>query len=816
MSASADHYVVKKTNEIIEACYYVQSSNNDPLWRDHSSLNTSLPFLLTQLFFVLFLDRLLLLVLRPLRQPPIVAHIICGVVLGPTLLSETEFSKKYIFPPKTAMVLETFANLALTYYMFLVGLEMDFSLIMQSGNQVISVTAAGILFPLLLGFGLYFMAIERSEEFDRRGSMFWAITLSSTNFPDLTRTLADLKLLRTNIGRLAMISAVLSDLVLWLLLIIAISIFNGHKYKTIAATVVFILICVFALRPAIAWLIDRTSRDEVISDTHVWFIMAGVLLFGFATDACGSHSIVGAFMFGVILPKEESVRNKVLDKLNYIVTAILMPLFFLISGIRTDLPYMFGKTSWIMVFLVIVLSWAAKVASVFLVSLYYRMSAADSLVLGMLMNTKGVFALIVLNTGRNIRALNNQTFPLMILAVLVMSCLIEPIIALVNKPTKSVTRQLNRSIEGSEPDTELRILACVHSMRNVMGILSVLNLSHGTKESPLSVIGIHLIELSKRASTAMLIVHDNGNQDSVGRFNQAKTETTNIIQAFESFKKVNDDEAVMAEMMSVISPYATMHVDICSLADDNCANLILLPFHKDVKADGHMGNPNSNFANVNNNVLMNTSCSVAILVDRGISLKVFDSPDKFTGNSTRQIAMLFIGGHDDREALAYACRMAGQHNVSLTVARFHPGEYPTYPNLQSNASINQERLIDDEHIANFKSKALDNTGIHYTEMTVHSGEETIAGIRALGDNMFDLYIVGRRQGEVKSPVTEGLADWGNCPELGTIGDTLLSSNFALHASLLVVQHYMSTDVIHEMPDNCSTCRIGIGTQKCDF
>ncbi|KAE8665545.1 hypothetical protein F3Y22_tig00112609pilonHSYRG00083 [Hibiscus syriacus] len=783
MNASDDHYVIKKTNEVIEACYYVENSNDDPLWRDHSSLNTSLPFLLTQLFIVLFLDRLLLLVLRPLRQPPIVAHIICGVMLGPTLFAETQFSRKYVIPHKTIMVLETFANLALTYYVFLVGLEMDFSLIKQSGAQVISVTAAGIIFPLLLGFGLYFMAIKENEYFDRRGSLFWAIALTSTNLPDLTRILADLKLLRTNISKIAMSSAILSDLFSWLLLITAISIFNGQKYKTILATVVFVLVCVFALRPAFAWLIERTSEGEVLSDTHIWFIMAGILLCGLTTDACGSNSIVGAFMFGAILPQEEAVRTRVVEKLNDFVNWILMPLFFLINGLRSDLPY----------------------CSI--------IPLGSCMVLGLLMNTKGVLSLIILNTGRNIKALNNQTFPLMMLAVLVMSCLIEPIIAFVNKPSKKTVTHVNRSIKGSEPDTELRILACVHSMRNVMGTLSILNLSHGTKGSPLSVFGTHLIELSKRASTAMLIVHNEGNQDEGGRFNRAKTEKTNIIRAFKNFEKSNDEDAVTVHTMSVISPYATMHVDICSLAEDKCVNLILLPFHKEVKADGHMGASNSSYANVNNNVLMSTPCSVAMLVDRGISSKVFESHDKSSGNYTCRIAMLFVGGPDDREALAYACRMAGHPTVNLTVARFFPGEDTTDPTLQSNTSIKREKLTDYEYIEELKVKAMENSVIRYAEMTVHNGEETIAGIRALGDNVFDLYVVGRRQGEAKSPITEGLSDWGTCPELGALGDTLVSSNFALNASVLVVQHYISTDVIHEISDDFPDCTIGIGMKQ---
>lgn len=391
----------------------------------------------------------------------------------------------------------------------------------------------------------------------------------------------------------------------------------------------------------------------------------------------------------------------------------------------------------------------------------------------------------------------------MVLTLLVMSCLIEPIIALANKRTKKTLRHMNRSIKGSEPDTEIRILACVHSMRNVMGTISVLHLSNGTSDSPLSVFAIHLIELSKRSTTTMLIVHEDNNNNE-GRYNNhSKNETANIIRAFENLEKTND--AVAVHMMSVISPYATMHVDICSLAEDKSVNLIILPFHKEVKGDGRMGNGNANFANVNMNVLTNAPCSVAMIVDRGIESKMFDSEEKFSGNFSRQIAMLFIGGPDDREALAYAWRMAGHPDVCLTVARFIPGEQ--VKDLRHDVSSNRERRIDDEHIDDLKDKLMNNIGVNYTEMVVNNGEEIIAAIRSLGEDIFDLYIVGRRQGEI-SPVTEGLSDWGSCPELGAIGDTLVSSNFALHASVLVVQHYVSTDAIHENAD----CSLGVGTK----
>ncbi|XVE58668.1 hypothetical protein DITRI_Ditri04bG0187200 [Diplodiscus trichospermus] len=796
MPASEDQYEIRKTHDVLEACFYTNKSS-DPFCRNESALNSSLPFLLTQLFVVLFVDCLLMLILKPLRQPRTVAHIICGVLLGPTVFGETNFSRKYIIPYRTTMVLETFANLAQVYYMFLVGLEVDFSLVLHSETRVLSVAIAGILFPLLLGFCLYFMVLNDSQGYDSRGSLFWAIALTSTNFQDLTRILADLKLLRSNIGRIAMSSAIISDLCSWLLLVVAISIFNEDKSGSVISIGVFMLICIYALRPMIPWLINQTSRGENnISESHIWFILAAIVLCGFITDGCGSHSIVGAFMFGVIMPQEEMIRSKIIEKLDDFVKGILLPLFFLTSGIRADMGFMLAATSWTMVLLVIFLSCAAKVVGVFFVSLRYNIPNQEALALGLLMNTKGVSALIILNTGRNIKALNNQSFPLMVLTLLVMSSLIEPIMAFAYKPTRSIKEHKNRTIQETEPGSEFRILACVHSMRNVMGTLSLLDLSHATIKSPLSIFAIHLLELSGRACTAMLIVHD-GYRGGGNRYCRAQTETNQIIRAFENFEKKNN--AVTVETMTVVSPYTTMHMDICSLAEDKCVNLIIIPFHKQLIADGRMGNGNSNFADLNHNLLMNASCSVAILVDRGIGSKHVDSQINFSEKLARQIAMLYIGGPDDREALAYAWRMTGNLDVSLTVARFLP-------------DVDREKQIDDDqYIDEFKFKSINNNAITFTEKIVNSGEETIAAIREMGDT-YDLYVIGRRQGEAMSPATSGLSDGGGCPELGPIGDVLGSSNLVLHASVLVVQQYISTDGI-ETSQHSSAPSLQIGYKQ---
>lgn len=412
------------------------------------------------------------------------------------------------------------------------------------------------------------------------------------------------------------------------------------------------------------------------------------------------------------------------------------------------------------------------------------------------------------------QVLNNQAFPLMVLTLLIMSCLIEPMVALAYRPTRrNIIEHNNRSIQGT--GSEFRILACVHSMRNVMGTLSLIDLST-TKKSHISVFAIHLLELPGRARTSMLIVHDDDHKVGGGnmrRRSRVKTDTSRVICAFENFEKMN--KAVTVQTMTVVSPYTTMHMDICSLAQDKRVNLVIIPFHKQlIDAEGRMGDGNSNIADVNLKVLSHASCSVGILVDREIADSKHIDPEisrSFSDkSSTRRIAMLYVGGPDDREALAYAWRMAGNANVSLTVARFHPagheqdhdhnaGVEELNHDYNINNDVYREKQVDDEYMEEFKLKSImNNSSITFVEKVVSSGEETIVEIKAMG-NSYDLYVIGRRQGIVNyTPVTSGLSDWGSYPVLGAIGDTLASSNFALHASVLVVQHYISTD-------NVDTC-----------
>lgn len=295
----------------------------------------------------------------------------------------------------------------------------------------------------------------------------------------------------------------------------------------------------------------------------------------------------------------------------------------------------------------------------------------------------------------------------------------------------------------------------------------------------------------------MLIVHST-RKSGRPALNRTQAQSDHIINAFENYEQ-NAGNTVSVQPLTAISPYSSMHEDICSVAEDKRVAFIIIPFHKQQTVDGGMELINPAFRTINQNLLANAPCSVGILVDRGLS----GSSTRTTSNQasvSHNVAVLFFGGPDDREALAYAWKMSDHPGISITVMRFRPteevsgmaggpGHHPNDPGvLTVMTDTEKDKQLDEDYIRQFRMKAANNESVTYVERLVNNGEETVAAIRSI-DNLHDLYIVGRGQGVI-SPLTAGLTDWSECPELGAIGDLLASSDFAATVSVLVVQQYV--------------------------
>ncbi|KAG1338194.1 cation/H(+) antiporter 15 [Cocos nucifera] len=805
--ASANHtYLTSETVDGGVVCYSPTLITTNGIWKGSNPLEYSLPLFIVQVILVVVTTRVLVILLKPLRQPRVVAEIIGGILLGPSCLGNVRIMGESIFPVRSLLTLETVAHIGLLFFLFLVGVEMDVMVIKRTGRRALVIAVAGMILPFGIGIvASYGLQRHVSRNIHQASFLlFIGVALAVTAFPVLARILAETKLLNTEIGRIAMSSAIVNDMCAWILLALSIALSdtdmgdsdegegkpNGNELASLwvlLSGVAFVLFCFYAVRPAMRWVIKRTPEGEGVSDFHVSLILSGVMLAGLTTDAIGIHSVFGAFVFGLVVPNGP-LGVALIEKLEDFVTGLLLPLFFVISGLRTNLGTISDVKTVVALLVVFVLASLGKILGTVLISIFFTMSFREGLALGFLMNTRGLVEMIVLNIGRDKRVLDDESFAVLVVASVAMTAMVTPVVMAVHRPTRRLIGYKRRNLQRSKPDVELRMLACVHNPRNVPALISLLDLSHPTKRSPIFVYALQLVELTARA-TAMLIVNSaHSTTSAAGAHDQ-------IFSAFEIYEQ--HAGGVSVQTITTVSTYGTMHEDVCALAEDKHVTLIVLPFHKQQTVDGGMQPINPAIRTLNEGVLATAPCSVAVLVDRGLSAASRAAPAHTT---THHVALLFFGGPDDREALAYASRMVEHPGVKLLVIRFLPGDdlaIPTSPSVDNARDSrvitivtdgSRQRQLDDECMNEFRLRNVSNDSVAYTERVVNSSEDTVAALRAM-ESIHDLYIVGRGQGEA-TPMTAALAEWMECPELGPIGDLLASSDFSATVSVLVVQQYV--------------------------
>ncbi|KAI4330118.1 hypothetical protein MLD38_028424 [Melastoma candidum] len=771
-------------------CYAPTMITTNGIWQGDNPLDYSLPLFILQLTLVVIITRVLVFVLKPFRQPRVMSEILGGLILGPSVLGRYQMVSNYIFPLRSVMVLETMANVGLLYFLFLVGVEMDISVIRRTGKKSLAIAVSGMILPFLVGLVFAFLTHHKDNAMSQGTYiLFLGVALSVTAFPVLARILAELKLLNTEIGRLAMSSALINDICTWIMLALAIALAENDNKSlaslwVVLSSILFVLVCFFIVRPVILWMIRRTPEGEPFSEFYMCLILTGVMICGFITEAIGTHFVFGAFVFGLIIPNGP-LGVTLIEKLEDFVSGLLLPLYFAISGLRTNFSAISGGSSWAILFLLIILSALGKVMGTVVISQFYQMTTREGITLGLLMNTKGLVEMIILNVGRDQKVLDDSTFAAMIAVALVVTGIVTPIVTVIYKPARRFIPYKRRTVQRAKPETEFRILMCVHTPRSVPTMINLLEASNPTKKSPIGVYVLHLVELTGRAS-AMLIVH-NTRKSGRPAINRTQAQSDHIINAFDNYRQ--HVGCITVQPLTAVSPYSTMHEDICNIAEDKRAALVIIPFHKQQTVDGGMEDTNPAYRMVNQNVLANSPCSVGILVDRGLNGLTRLSASQ----ASHRVGVLFFGGHDDREALAYGWRMADHPGINLTVLRL----VASADTLESADGTSDSRLtvdtdrnkqLDEEYLNEFRMRNTNNESVSYMEVVVSNGEETVAAIRSL-DSSHDLFIVGRGQGMI-SPLTAGLTDWSECPELGAIGDLLASSDFMATVSVLVIQQYV--------------------------
>lgn len=324
-----------------------------------------------------------------------------GILLGPSALGNSIYFSD-LFPTRNVVTMETMAYMALFLHMFLVGLELDLTAVGRISKKAIILSVSGLLFPFIVGVAFFYSWLESFEQdrihpYNVGCGFLWAASLTVTSFPAIGRILCDLKLLNSEIGRLAMPIALISDLGSWILVVVLIPFCDNpaNALYVILVTIAYVAASFYAIRPFLEWMVQYTSDgNKNYSDCYLCFALVGVVLSAFTTDVTGTHPIVGSFVFGLIMPND--IALVLMDRFGYFISGLLMPVFLTVAGLRVDI---FKITKWNLVFVVVPLLFTVKILSFLPISLFSNIHTKDSFALGLLMTTKGIWAVVVCLTA---------------------------------------------------------------------------------------------------------------------------------------------------------------------------------------------------------------------------------------------------------------------------------------------------------------------------------------------------------------------------------------------------------------------------------
>lgn len=390
--------------------------------------------LLLALAAVLLSGRLLALVLARLHQPPVIGQVLAGILLGPSVLGAISADAyHFVLDPRVVPLLSAIAELGIVLYMFLVGLELSPDLMRGRITAAIGISQASMAVPFVLGgaLALYlYPGFSPSDVPFGSFALFLGTSMAITAFPVLARILADLKMTRTGIGTLALVCAAIGDVTAWCLLALVVGIVQaqvGAVAGVIVMTVVFIASMVFVVRPLLGR-VFRPIGDGEPSRNHMAIAMGGVLIAALVTDAIGIHALFGAFLFGAVLPRDTKLADALTRDLDGVVTMLLLPAFFAMTGMRTQIGTLDSGPTWLALAIVVLVATAGKVGGTLLGARLSRVEWRHAWMLGVLMNTRGLMELIVLNVGLSLRIITPTVFTMMVLMAIVTTVATTPIV----------------------------------------------------------------------------------------------------------------------------------------------------------------------------------------------------------------------------------------------------------------------------------------------------------------------------------------------------------------------------------------------------
>ncbi|XP_071722624.1 cation/H(+) antiporter 4-like [Rutidosis leptorrhynchoides] len=769
-------------------------------------MDYSLPRLEMEIVLLFVISQVCHFLLKRIGSPIFISQMIAGGLVGmvmnsviPTTRGSTP--KGYndlLATDNNAMVLGAVGTLGYSFYMFQNGVKMNLKMVKKAGNTAISVGILSVLIPIsLVTFFVQFPMDQtffgaekpkNSSIFYKHPEFFLAVTYCFTSFPVIANLLFHLKIINSELGRLGLSAALIGDL-LSLFLFVANAFVkilvdmdkSTDALKDVLAAGTVLLGIAFLSRPAMNWVVKRTPEGRPVQEIYVYFVL--IVFFGivYLTKVFGGFLLFAPFVFGLAVPDGAPLGTALEEKLDTMVSGLLLPLFVGSSTMRINIKSLKKEKAMAQNTVLFIVSVVSKFVTTIGISILGRLPKYDALALAFIMSSKGIVELGWYSLLGDAGLMPGNMQAAVTLFIMLMAAIIPILVKNLYDPSRKYSGYRKRNIMNSNPNHELSIVACIHVPNNVTAMINLLETFSPTRDTPIFVNILHLVKLSGQSSP-IFITHQLDHYGHHSNFSYSE----NVITSFKQFEK-RAWGSIALNAFTAISPTSEMEQDICTLALDKSASFIVLPFHRRWYVDGAIESDDRSLKSLNWSVMERAPCSVGILIDRGhirhVASSFSFSESAAASESVRKVAMIFLGGADDREGLTLAKRMTRDTRVRLTVLHLRA------PSNGCQESSNMDDRFDSEVLRNVKQSRY----VKFMEEEVSEGNVASSRLHEMVDE-YDLMIVGRRFGVGgNNPVTSGLEAWSEFPELGILGDLLASSDFYGKCSVLVVQQQFTSD-----------------------
>jgi Kef-type K+ transport system membrane component KefB len=523
-----------------------------------NNLQYPLAILLLQILVIILVARIFGFFCKKIGQPTVIGEIVAGIFLGPSFLGMyfPEYAG-FLFPKQSLPNLQFLSQIGLILFMFVIGMELDLNVLKSKAKDAIVVSHASIIFPFTLGTGLAYFIYQHFAPPNigfLAFSLFMGIAMSITAFPVLARIVQERGLSKTKLGTIVITCAAADDITAWCILAAVIAIVKAGSILsalyTILIALAYVIIMLKVVQPFLKKIGDKYQNKESFSRPVVAIFFITLLLSAYATEVIGIHALFGAFMAGVIMPANTNFRNIFIEKVEDVALVLLLPLFFVFTGLRTQIGLLNEPYLWWICFAIIAVAVIGKFLGSTLAARFVGQNWRDSFAIGALMNCRGLMELIVLNIGYDLGVLSPEIFAMMVIMALLTTFMTGPALDLINRFGAEKIRPAEAIMN------ELLKYNIIGSFSTAKKGVSILKLAHSLARRSLE-------------STQVTMLHVSSSNE-LNLYNQEEYERDSFNPILEEAKKLN------LKLLTLFKPALDVNHEITSVANAGNYDLLLI------------------------------------------------------------------------------------------------------------------------------------------------------------------------------------------------------------------------------------------------